>query len=191
MYFTEYGSGNAPRDPNSQPLIWCLKAWGHGAVGILPWQTIGAERNFTDMSRSAKGEQALFLPHDGKIIPSVRLKSFRRGQQDVEYLTLLGDVYDQPHFAIANGTAAVIDLSGKLRKRFETDAGTMYFDKANPTALWHLRVRVGEMVSAKKPPYKRVVRPMPTPNTSVNNVPDIGYVRVAPDLPSSKPVFKP
>jgi len=81
----------------------------------------------------------------------------------------------------------MVDLAGTVRKRSESDAGTLRFEKADPAALWALRCAAGKMVSAKRPPYRRCIRPMPSPPRDMGRLPDIGYVRVAPKLPSSKP----
>ena len=84
----------------------------------------------------------------------------------------------------------MVDLTGKVHKTHETDAGTIQFDKADSIALWRLRTSVGQMVSAKKPPYRRCIRPMPNPETGIANLPDIGYVRVAPNVEAAKPTMK-
>ncbi len=180
--FTEYGSANDPAGANLQPVLWCLKAWSDGSIGVLPWQTIGSQGNLSKGSPTG-----LFIPHAGGIVPSVRLKCFRRGQQDTEYLTLLGDAHRQPLYAVAGGMRKMVDTHGEVHKTYEADAGTIRFDRTSPTALWRLRTSVGAMVSAKAPPYKRCVRPMPSPHTDMSRLPDIGYVRVAPKLPPSKP----
>jgi len=181
-YFCEYGAANHPKDPNTQPAAWCLLAWSRGAIGVLPWQTLAGDGAWKSATNTD-----VFYPGAGGPFASVRLKAFRRGQQLVEYLTMLGDVYDQPQFAIAGGAAKIVDLAGRVQKTSEADAGTIRFDAADPTGLWTLRYRVGRMLSAKKPPYKRVVRPMPSPPRDMSILPDIGYVRVAPKVPSSKP----
>jgi len=181
-YFTEYGSANDPAGANLQPVLWCLKAWSDGAIGVLPWQTIGSQANLAKGSRTG-----LFIPHGGGIVPSVRLKCFRRGQQDTEYLTLLGDAYRQPPYAVAGGMRRMVDTRGEVHKTYEADAGTIRFARTSPTALWRLRTSVAAMVSAKRPPYRRCVRPMPSPETDMSRLPDVGYVRAAPKLPPSAP----
>ena len=181
-YFTEYGSANDPAAANLQPALWCLKAWADGAVGVLPWQTIGSKDHL------AKGSATgLFIPRGRQIVPSVRLKAFRRGQQDTEYLTLLMRSGKQPFCAVAAALRARIDLTGQVHKTFEMDAGTLRFAKASPTALWRLRTAVGRMVSAKAPPYRRCIRPLPSPRRYVGALTDVGYVHVAPKLAPSAP----
>ena len=181
-YWEEYGGANDPGDANTQAAVWCLLSWSRGGTGVLPWQTIGTQAAW------GKAEStALFYAQGDKVLPSVRLKAFTRGQQDVEYLTLLGDVSKQPLWAVANGMSGLINLTGKVVKTSAEDAGIIQFDKADPTALWTLRVSVAAMVSAKKPAYKRVVRPMETIPYDMKNLPDIGYVRTAPKVESAKP----
>jgi hypothetical protein len=177
-YFTEYGSANDPADANTQPLAWSLATWSDGADGVLPWQTIGSKASW------GKGEKTcLFYPSPGGPAPSVRLKAFRAGQQIIEYLTMLGDAYGQPHFAIAGGVGRLVDLRSNVVKTHADDAGTVRFKASDPAALWELRMRVGRMLDAKRPQYKRCVKPMPSPPTDMTRLPDVGYVSVGPIAP--------
>jgi hypothetical protein len=183
-HYTEYGCANDPADPNTQPVVWSLLSWTRGSVGVLPWQTIGEKGCWE------KGQPTcLFYPPDSEhpLSPSVRLKAFTRGQQDIEYLTLLGKVCNQALESVAGGVRQVVNLSGKVHKTSESDAGTIRFEKADPISLWALRTRVGAMVSAKAPAYAREVRPMPTPARDLANLPDVGYVTVAPPVPAVGP----
>src|SRR5262249_13344005 len=87
----EYGCSNPLPDANTQPRGWCIDAWAIGCDGVLPWQTVGRDASWKEADTLA-----LFYPARTKAeagpIPSVRLKAYRRGQQDVEYLTLLTQV---------------------------------------------------------------------------------------------------
>jgi hypothetical protein len=181
-YFCEYGGANDPGTSNIAPVTWCLLAWTRGAIGVLPWQTIGTQGAWS------RGESTcLFYPAQGGPAASIRLKAFRRGQQDVEYLTLLGDVYNQPQYAVAGGLKQAIDLTGRVIKRSEEDAGIIRFERVDPTSLWQTRYRVGKMVSAKKPEYKRAIVTHPSPAIDLSKLPDIGYVKVAPKVEPAKP----
>ena len=104
----EYGSTNAVEGSNVQPAAWCLDAWSLGADGVIPWQTVGNSDSWKQAD-----ELALFYPHPAQDgpgrsgpgeqptpIPSIRLKSYRRGQQDVEYLTLWSQLHGQPRWAV-------------------------------------------------------------------------------------------
>ncbi len=180
-YFTQYGSANDPGGANVQPAVWCLSSWANGSVGIVPWQTIAGSRAWT-----AAGGTDLFFPGPGGPFASIRVKAFRRGQQDVEYLTLLGEVYDQPRYAVAGGMSQIIDLAGQVDKLSESDAGTIRFRQSDPSGLWMLRCRVGSMISARKPPYRRAVGPGTSAET-IHRLPDLGYVRAAPEVPPAGP----
>ena len=181
-YFSPYGSANDPKNPNTQPVIWCLNVWADGASGVVPWQTVGGAGDLATGSNTG-----LFIPYQGGVAASVRVKAFRQGQQDVEYLTLLGDACGQPRYAVAAGMKKMVDLAGDILKTSESDAGTIQFKKADPTALWLLRTSVGEMLSAKHPPYKRCILPLTTPPSDMSRLPNIGYVEVAPQVPPARP----
>lgn len=176
-YHMEYGSANALSDPNLQPVIWCLLAWSRGAIGVLPWQTIGKEESWRK-----EDALSLFYPSPLGPVASVRLKAFTRGQQDVEYLTLLADVMGVPRTAVAEGMRRLVHLGGAVVKTSEEDAGTLRSDPADPMALWRLRTSVGEMISARKPAYRRAVRDFPTVRRDMTALPPIGYVTVAPPV---------
>ena len=185
-WWTEYGGANDPAQPNIQPVVWCLKAWANGSVGVLPWQTIATPGAWN------KGEDTgVLYPGPGnKVSPSLRLKAFRQGQQDVEYLTLLAKTYGVPPSAVAEGMEQVVSLAGKVIKRSEEDAGIIVFQKADPQALWTLRTSVGKMLDEKKPAYERCIFPLTTPAYDLKKLPPVGYVPVGPKVPSATPVMQ-
>ncbi len=179
----QYGSANDPATANLQPVLWCLKAFADGSVGVLPWQTIGSADKLT---KGAPTGLFIAAPGGG-VVPSVRVKAFRRGQQDVEYLTMLGDVSGKPLFAVAGMLKKRIDLAEKVRKTSEADAGTVSFDKASSAALWRLRVAAGAAISAKHPPYRRCIRPITVPKRDPGGLDMPRYASPAPALPPSGP----
>jgi len=188
-YFAEYGTANKIEDSNTQPVLWCLSAWAKGAMGVLPWQTIGSKNCWK------KAEQtALFYPHPGGPRPSVRLKAFTHGQQIVEYLTLLCDTYKMPRYAIVNWLNEIVNLEGIISKTYGGDAGTVAYKKVNPMKLWEIRYRVGKMLSDKAPAYRRSLVEWESPKWDERRLPDIGYVHVSPEIERYKPdcdTFKP
>jgi len=172
-HFAEYGTANRIEDPNTQPVLWCLSAWAKGAVGVMPWQTLGGP----DCWRIAE-QTALFYPHPDGPKPSVRLKAFTRGQQDVEYLTLLCDVFQIPRFAAAKWLKTFIPSEGKVCRTFADDAGTAFFykkddEKGDAGDLWEMRYRVGKMLSDKAPPYKREIVNLRIHRDNHQNRPDL------------------
>ena len=82
--------------------------------------------------------------------------------------------------------ARAIRLGGRVEKTSESDAGTIRFDRADPVGLWMLRCRLGGMIAAKRPPYKRTVG-AGTSLPPTRRLCDLGYVRVAPDVPAAAP----
>jgi heparan-alpha-glucosaminide N-acetyltransferase len=160
----EYGSTNPIEGSNLQPVGWCLDAWSLGADGVLPWQTVG---NADSWDRA--DELALFYPaagglrarrgretraqHEG-VIPSVRLKAYRRGQQDVEYLTLWSRLHNEPRWAVGRQVRASLGLAGVRRGTGITDAedaGRIDYTRLRPQDVWALRVAIGEAISRARP----------------------------------------
>jgi hypothetical protein len=183
--FAEYGTANRIDQPNIQPVLWSLSAWSNGAVGVLPWQTIGSKRCWENAEQTA-----LFYPNfkGGDPLPSIRLKAFRRGQQDVEYLTLLGKVYDIPRCEVANWLKEQLPLGGKILKAYQGDAGTVNFNGCNLMDIWNVRVHLAEMISKRSPEYMRCLTG-PFKNKHGKEIkPDIGYVTTAPNVKQARPL---
>jgi hypothetical protein len=112
-----------------------------GLQGVLPWQTIG-----TAESWKSGDELALFYPdpesNAAAPIPSVRLKAYRRGQQDVEYLELLRRRSDMPPWMLGNWLRDVMDWTsvreGTAVQGGE-DAGRVKYRELKSEDFAHLR----------------------------------------------------
>jgi hypothetical protein len=137
----EYGSTNLVDGSNLQPVGWSLEAWSLGADGVLPWRTIGNSSSWEQAD-----ELSLSYPRLGRgrgssnrssvePIPSIRLKTYRRGQQDVEYLTLWSRVSNQPRWAAGRLVGAALKLAG-IRKGTgfagAEDAGRIDYNQIRP-----------------------------------------------------------
>ena len=155
-----YGGSNDPAESNVQPAAWCLDSWSLGGDGVLPWQTIGE-----DSSWKKADALSLFYPGgpigSAEPVPSVRLKSYLRGEQDVEYLTILAGVEKQSRFLMGRRVRAVLNLSGRRKGTGFTageDAGVIDFDSLRPQDLWAFRVRIGRILDAAHPqPLRKIV----------------------------------
>jgi hypothetical protein len=150
----EYGSANEIGRSNLQAVAWSLDAWGLGADGVLPWKAVGKAEAWNTAEATS-----LFYPPRAKETeptPSVRLKAYRRGQQDVEYLTLLAQATNEPRWAIGQQVREKLKLAGKREGTGVggEDAGVLSYDQLKPQDVWNLRVRVGEALSALHPPAK-------------------------------------
>jgi len=184
-YFAEYGSANKIEEANTQPVLWCLSAWSKGAIGVLPWQTIGNERSwrFAD-------QNALFYPSEKGPVPSVRLKAFTRGQQDVEYLVLFSVTFQRPFWLTANLWRSEFDgLRSEVYKSSLEDAGMQRFSSVSPAQLWQLRYRIGSLISGKAPPYKRVLVERSRQGGGIARRSILGYVPMPSKVWSLAPDF--
>jgi hypothetical protein len=152
-----YGGTNAPEAANTQAVGWCIDTWSAGGDGVVPWLTVGSDRSWQ------KGEDTCLLYPGGPAgsagpVPSVRLKAYLRGEQDVEYLTLLARATNRPRWAVGSAVRKALGLKAVRQGTGWTgaeDAGIVTFAKLTPADLWSLRVRLGEALSALKPPPAR------------------------------------
>jgi hypothetical protein len=181
----EYGSTNPVEGSNLQPIGWCLEAWSLGADGVLPWQTVGNSGSWEQAD-----ELSLFYPGrengrgrgrgrgqpDGPgeaPIPSIRLKAYRRGQQDVEYLTLWSHFRNEPRWAIGDQVRAALKLAGTRQGTGvinTEDAGRIDYHRLRPQDLWALRVRIGESLSQAHPARARRLVDFRTPRRDTEHL---------------------
>jgi Domain of unknown function (DUF4091) len=198
----EYGSTNSVEDSNVQPVGWCLDAWSLGADGIIPWQTVG-----TADSWERADELSLFYPGRGRSnrsgsgavptpIPSIRLKAYRRGQQDVEYLALWSRLRNEPRWAVGQQVRAALNLAGTRQGTGVTggeDAGRIDYGRIRPRDVWALRVAIGEALSQAHPAAKSKLVEFRTPRRDPDHLTP-GFVGEAQDvergvqpLPTTRP----
>ena len=151
---TMYGTTAPPSDFPLQPVAWCIDAWSLGADGVLPWQTIGSKQSW-----DKPDPLSLFYPprnpNDPIVSASIRLKSYREGQQLVEYLTAYTLVTGQPRTAVAAAVVEFLGLEGDLKKKNNDDAGTLEYKPALASKLIDLRQRLGTFLDAQHPIAKK------------------------------------
>lgn len=155
-----YGTSNDPAESNVQPLAWCIDSWTLGGDGVLPWQTIGNDNSWTKADALS-----LFYPGESmgltRPVPSIRLKSYLRGEQDVEYLTILANVEKQSRYLLGQRVRAALNLSGQRKGTGYTadeDAGVIDFGSLRPQDLWSLRMRIAQALDAAHPkPMRQLV----------------------------------
>jgi lysophospholipase L1-like esterase len=150
---TNYGGSNPVEASNIYNAAWCLDAWSLGSDGVIPWQTVGTENSWK------QGEATCVLYPGSTIarkepIPSIRLKAYLRGQQDVEYLTLLQRTHSWPRHELARLLRAQLRLPHipSATGWSDPESDSRHFANVLPEELWSLRVRIGEMLSRKAPP---------------------------------------
>ena len=145
-----YGTTAAPELNGWQPVAWALDAWSFGADGIVPWQTIGNEESWK------KGDElSLFYPatkeSDGKVVASIRLKAYRRGQQDVEYLTALCNATGRPRWDVAQALRKRLTLEARSTFRYAEDAGTQDYPDFSSDEWERMRREIGAFLSETAP----------------------------------------
>jgi hypothetical protein len=90
-------------------------------------------------------------------VPSLRLKAFRRGQQDVEYLTLWTRAAGLPRWAVGEAVRQRLRLIGQRKGTGAggEDAGEIQFANLRPRDLWQLRLAIGNDLSIRHPAAAR------------------------------------
>ena len=139
--YWNYASTNHPRETNVGMRAWCWRAWVSGADGIVPWNTVrGTEAwdRAEPLTVFYVGKKfGLNAPFD-----CLRLKAFRRGEQDVEYMTLLARRKGWDRDAVSHAVAETVNLSEETKRQYEEDAGGIRFDGIADAQLDQLRRRV-------------------------------------------------
>jgi hypothetical protein len=154
-----YGSANKIGTSNIMPAAWCVETWALGADGVVPWQTIGKKDAWTKPD-----ELSLFYPTPEGPMQSVRLKSFRAGQQLTEYLTMYTALSGQDRDQVGAAVLGEPGLRASLRKKNEIEAGSSMFGPEAHDTLAALRLRLGAWLDAKAPaPRERWHDPRPAP----------------------------
>jgi hypothetical protein len=124
---------------------WCWRVWLNGGNGLLPWNAVRGDGVWEHAE-----PLTVFYPGSkfGKNEPfaSVRLKAYRRGQQDIEYLVLLAQQRGWDRDAVAMAMGKALDLSGGVTIESEEDAGTINFRNVRDAQLDELRLRVARAV---------------------------------------------
>ena len=142
-----YATTNHPRDTNIAMRAWAWSVWLNGGDGLLPWNAVSA-RNAWEQA----AQLTVFYPGGrfGKREPfaSLRLKAFRRGQQDVEYLALLSKKGKWGRDAVTRSVSGSLDLASGFQQAYEEDAGTVDFRKVEDRQLEALRRRVARAIVA-------------------------------------------
>ncbi|MBL9115073.1 MAG: DUF4091 domain-containing protein [Verrucomicrobiaceae bacterium] len=144
-----YGGANAIGTPNVANAAWCIEAWALGADGVVPWNTIGKPEAW-----QTPDELSVLYPTANGPVPSIRLKTFRAGQQLVEYLTQYCATTGDSRDSVMAALRATPGLSATLVKKNEEDAGKSKFGTDTQPAFESLRIRLGAYLNARAPASK-------------------------------------
>jgi hypothetical protein len=120
-----------------------LDLYTRGVDGFVPWLTLGEDKNWTTFA-----DTAVFYPGKSHGVPgacaSLRLKAFRRGEQDIEYVRLLGNklgllVNDPNRLQVAALVGKTLGGIKKLGKLDAEGAVTETFDDVKVEDFERLR----------------------------------------------------
>ncbi|KPJ55586.1 MAG: hypothetical protein AMS16_04015, partial [Planctomycetes bacterium DG_58] len=138
-----YGSSNNVEETNRNIHAWVLEAYRGGASGLVPWQTKRTVGRSANPLKKAD-QLAIFIfdePENGQrpVRHSMRLKAYRRAQQDVEYLELLRKRLNWSDGQLRAFIDHYLDLSGQVVKAYAADAGTARYGRLSPEGFRRLR----------------------------------------------------
>ncbi len=136
-----YATTNHPRDTNVMLRAWAWRVWLNGGNGLLPWV---ATRSQNAWERSETLTVFYSGAKFGQTEPfgSLRLKAYRRGQQDMEYLNLLVKSKGWSRDVLTGAVREALDFSADVEEKSEEDAGTLRFGRIQDRDLEGLRRRV-------------------------------------------------
>jgi len=137
--FRNYGSFNDLEESNLTTAVWPLKVVLNGGTGLLPWQTIGEDRNFESFQNTAVLYPGIRFGIRGPVT-SLRLKAVRQGTEDAVLLMMLSGRKGWNLEQMTVAVAEFADLSGGgTISEFFDDAGRVAFPSLRPQELANLR----------------------------------------------------
>ena len=109
-------STNHPRQTNVSMRAWCWRVWLNEGDGLLPWSAV---RGSAAWERAEPLTVCYPGTKFGKNEPSgsLRLKAYRRGQQDIEYLVLLARHRGWDGDAVVNAIGKALDGQHRIGRR--------------------------------------------------------------------------
>lgn len=140
-----YGSTVTPGAPTDVNRAFTVKTYLKGADGVLPWQTVGQSSSWDKVEKS---DLSVFYPAFKKwgyngCYGSLRLKSFRDGQQDAEYLNMLSIASGGTRKEVEKALTPYISFESVVKKMNELDAGSVSFSNADAEKLETMRRVLG------------------------------------------------
>ena len=140
-----YGTTNPVETSNRETMAWIMESFIRGATGIVPWQTV----NKTGKAMTKADQLGLFVFSNGKIYESLRLKAYRRVEQDIEYLLLLQKKMKWTDSELRKFIEHYLPIDGKSIKKFAGDAGTRKYTDLSPENFRKLREAAASLLEEK------------------------------------------
>ncbi len=144
-----YGSCNPVERNSFESAAWCLKAYGVGGDGVLPWQSVGKDASFDEPNH-------LGLLVSGKrfamtAVPSMRVMALRHGAQQCE---LLKQVLDRHrNWSRTHAMALVgqkVPLTAIVNLRWADEAAAATFGEMTAENFLELKEGLLQMLSPKR-----------------------------------------
>ena len=136
-----YGTGNDIRRSNLTGEAWGVKVYLAGGDGFLPWNSLGHDNALDTPTPTAVLYPGARFGLDTPLA-SLRLKAFRRSQQDVEYLSLLANQMGWDRAQTAAALAPWVNLTARTQQSSSDDAGHIVFDNLSSESFARLRASV-------------------------------------------------
>lgn len=145
-----YGTSNPVHESNRQTFAWAIDAWSHGAVGLVPWQTVDKTGN----ALKEADQLGLFIfdqDSSGETVirHSTRLIAYREAEQLIEYLVLLREKQGWTESQMREFIAHHVPLVGRVDKLDEADAGTARYDAESLMGFDALRQATIELLKSE------------------------------------------
>jgi hypothetical protein len=140
-----YGGTVEPPGPPETNRAFCVKTYFRGCDGVVPWLTVCGDEGWDD---TAKATYGVFYPALKKwgyngCYGSLRLKAFRDGQQDAEYLTMLARETGATRQELEKALEPYAGFDGVVTRANDLDAGRVSFTNATPEKLEAMRRVMG------------------------------------------------
>jgi len=141
-----YGTTSAPHLSSRHIQAWVIDSYLRGATGVVPWQTVNK-----DGKAMRRGDPLALFIYDGPevIHHSMRLKAYRRAQQDVEYLELLRKRRGFTRRQIREFVARHVCLDGR-EPWSPVDSGERVYDKTSPEGFRRLREAAAKLIEGAR-----------------------------------------
>jgi hypothetical protein len=142
-----YGTSSRVEESSRNIAAWVLEAYRGGAVGLVPWQTINR-----DGSALQRADQLGLFILDGSaggepaVRHTMRLKAYRRAEQDVEYLELLRRRAGLTGAQLRDFIDHYVDLAGSVARTSAEDAGTAGYGRLDPESFRRLREAAAALI---------------------------------------------
>lgn len=146
-----YGGAPSSRGSAYGIVMQGIDLYARGVDGFVPWLTLGSERNWTEFADTTVFYTGKPMGVAGACA-SLRLKAYRRAEQDIEYLRLLAakrGLQDPNRRDVAALIAGALDAKRTLGLLDSQGAVTESFSGMQPAAFERLRRTIAAQLDGK------------------------------------------